>query len=95
MPVVLIFFIAGGMITGGLALLDEANHRRAEDVVRRRQELEVYLLRREVDLEELRRQARDLGLDPDQVIAGYDAMRNHDITVEDIRRLLAGAAPSS
>ncbi len=83
------------MITGGLALLDDANHRRADEQVRRRQELEAYLLQREVDVEQLRRQARDLGLDPEQVLVGYDAMRSHDITIDDIRMLLARATAGS
>ncbi|MGH3505668.1 MAG: hypothetical protein ACRDO2_00520 [Nocardioidaceae bacterium] len=60
-----------------LALIHEANHRRVEEQMRRQLELEAYLLQRQVDLEQLRRQARDLGIDADQVLAGGARLPRH------------------
>lgn len=91
MPIFL-FFLAGGMLFGGVAVLDEANHRRAAEQLKRRQKLEEDLLRNALNVEDLRRQAREAGLDPDQVVAGYDALRKGDITIAQVQRLLNIAA---
>ena len=86
------FFLAGGMLFGGVAVLDEANHRRAAEQLKRRQKLEEELLATALDMENLRRQARAAGLDPDQVVAGYDALRKGAISVAQVQQLLNIAA---
>lgn len=91
MPIFL-FALAGGMLFGGAAVLDEANHRRAAEQLKRRQKLEEELLTNALNVQDLRRQARDAGLDPDQVVAGYDALRKGDITLEQVQRILKIAA---
>ncbi len=87
MPIFL-FAAAGAALFGGLALLDEANHQRACNQARDKQNLEKELLAGAIEAEELRTRARGLGLDPNQVLAGYDALRRGDITVADLRTLL-------
>ena len=87
MPIFL-FALAGGMLLGGVAVLDEAKHRRAAEQLKRRQKLEEDLLTKAIDLEELRRQARAAGLDPGEVVAGYEALRQGDITFAQVQRLL-------
>ena len=91
MPIFL-FAAAGALIFGGYAVLDEANHQRAASQARRRQDLEAELLRKEIDLEELRTRAREAGLDPQKVVDGYLALRSGDITVEQVQRVLNLAA---
>jgi phage-related minor tail protein len=87
MPIFL-FAIAGMMLFGGVATLDQANHRRAQDQARDRQNLEKELLEGSIQVAELRARARDLGLDPGEVIGGYEALRRGDISIADIQRVL-------
>lgn len=91
MPI-LLFVVAGGMLFGGAAMLDEANHQRARSQARDRQKLEKELLSGAIEIEELRTRARDLGLDPDKAVAGYEALRRGDITIQQVQRALGLAA---
>jgi hypothetical protein len=91
MPI-LLFVVAGGMLFGGAALLDEANHQRAKNQARDRQKLEKELLAGAIELEELRVRAADLGLDPDQAVAGYEALRRGDISIQQVQQVLGIAS---
>ena len=91
MPI-LLFFIAGGMLLGSVAVLDEANHQRACKQARDRQALEKDLLSGAIEIEELRARARDLGLDPDKAVSGYEALRLGDITVQQVQQVLGMTA---
>ena len=92
MPAILLYALAGTLFGGGAWALDEANHRRAVEALKRRQQTEADLLRAGIDLEELRAEARIAGLDPDLVMAGYDELRRGDITLDQMRRQLGIAA---
>ena len=89
MPIFILYAAGVAAIGGGLQLISEANRRRAEDAMRQRQDLEAMLLRGEIELEDLRRQARDAGLDPQTVVNGYLAMNAGQLTVDDVQRLLS------
>lgn len=91
MPIFL-FVVAGGMLFGGVAMLDEANHQRARNQARDRQKLEKDLLAGAIETEELRARARELGLDPDKAVAGYEALRRGDITIQQVQQVLGLAA---
>lgn len=91
MPPIFLFALAGALLFGGVATLDEANQKRAAEELRRRKELEAELLRGAIDLQQLRQQAREAGLDPDQVVSGYEAMRKGDITIHTMQQMLTGS----
>lgn len=88
MPVIFLFMAAGALIAGGIETLDQAKKAKARQEAKHRQEAEAEILRRAIDLEELRQAARDKGLDPDAVVAGYLALNNGELTVEQVLRAL-------
>ena len=87
MPIFL-FAAAGALILGGYAMLDEANQQCAETQARRRKYFEAEMLRAELDLDDLRRKAREAGLDPAQVVAGYEALRKGDLSIDQVQQML-------
>lgn len=88
MPPIFMFMGAAALIAGGLEALDLARKAKARDEALRTQEAEADILRGEIALEELRALARERGLDPDAVVAGYRAMRRGEISPEDLLRAL-------
>lgn len=88
MPPIFLFMAAAALIAGGLETLDQAKKAKAREEARRRQEAEADVLRRAIDLEDLRKAARGRGLDPDAVIAGYLALDHGDVTIEQVLRAL-------
>ena len=92
MPAVLLFALAGTLLGGAGWALDEANHRRAVEALKRKQETEAELLATAVNLEQLRAEARAAGIDPELVMAGYEELRRGDLTLNDMRRQLGLAA---
>lgn len=88
MPVIFLFMAAGALIAGGIETLDQAKKAKARQEAKRRQEAEAEILMRAIDLEELRQAARAKGLDPDAVVAGYLALNNGELTVEQVLRAL-------
>jgi hypothetical protein len=92
MPAMLLYALAATLLGGGAWALDEANHQRAVDALKRRQKTESELLASTISLEQLRTEARAAGIDPEQVMAGYDDLRRGDITLEQMRRQLGLAA---
>lgn len=92
MPIYFLYAAGCALIGGGLAVLNDAQSRSAAEAARRRQALEAELLRAEIDLEKLRAQAREAGLDPEKVIAGYEALRGGQISIDDVAQILKLAA---
>ncbi len=92
MPAVLLFALAGTLLGGAAWALDEANHQRAVEALKRKQQTEADLLASAVNLETVRAEARAAGIDPDLVMAGYDELRKGDITLDQMRRQLGLAA---
>lgn len=91
MPIVL-FALAGAMLFGGYATLDRAKRDEARREALRRQEFEATLLSGAIDVAELRRQAVELGLDPDQVIAGAQAMVTQQLDVNQVMAFLEASS---
>ena len=89
MPIFLLYFVGAGLAAGGAYLFDEGNKQRARDDMRRRQALEAELLAGEIELEELRNQARAAGLDPQRVVDGYQAIQTGQISLVDVQRILS------
>jgi hypothetical protein len=88
MPVIFLFMAAGALIAGGLETLDQAKRAKAREAARDKQEAEAEILRRAIDVADLRQQARDRGLDPDTVVAGYLALNQGELSVEQVFRAL-------
>jgi hypothetical protein len=88
MPPIFLFMAAAALIAGGVELLDEARRTKARDEALRRQRDEADILQGAIDLEDLRERARQRGLDPDQVVAGYMAMRAGKVAPDDVLRAL-------
>lgn len=49
-------------------------------------------LRDAIDLDDLRRQAQAAGLDPDEVVAGYKGLRDSQVSLNDVLKMLNRAA---
>ncbi|OEU85678.1 hypothetical protein DB35_13145 [Streptomyces abyssalis] len=49
-------------------------------------------LRDAIDLADLRSKAREAGLDPDEVVAGYEKLRDSQVSPDDVLKRLGRAA---
>lgn len=88
--VVLLFAAAGALAgagAGGAWYTGEVAKREAARRLSSRDRAAVAdALREQLDVAELRSMASAAGMDPDQVMAGYEALRDGRITVDDIGR---------
>jgi glycine/D-amino acid oxidase-like deaminating enzyme len=87
MPIFL-FIAAAALIAGGVETLDLAKKSKARQDARRKQEFEAEILQREIDLQQLRDEARRRGLDPEAVVAGYRSLADGTLSVEEVLRAL-------
>lgn len=92
---ILYFAAAGATAVGGLGaggILFERGRQHAARASRE-QDLEnlMLLLQSEVDLVGLRNEAASAGVNPDQVEAGYYALRQGAVSLEDVLRFLRGS----
>lgn len=87
MPIFL-FIAAAALIAGGIETLDQAKKAKAREDARRRQEFEAEVLQREIDLQDLREEARKRGLDPEEVVAGYRNLANGNLSIDEVLRAL-------
>jgi hypothetical protein len=87
MPIFL-FIAAGALIAGGIETLDQAKKAKARDDARRKQEFEAEVLKREINLQDLRDEARKRGLDPEAVVSGYCSLANGSLSVDEVLRAL-------
>jgi len=85
MPIFL-FMAAAALMAGSIATFSEARAENARKEARRRQDVEAELLQGEISLQLLRDEARAKGLDPDEVVKGYLALREGDVTVDNVIR---------
>ncbi len=88
MPPIFLFIAAGALIAGGLETLDQAKKAKAKEEALRRQRDQADILRAALDLAELREEARQRGVDPDEVVAGYLAMTEGSVSTEQVLRAL-------
>jgi len=87
MPIFL-FAAAAALIAGGIGTLDSAKKAKAREEARQRQQDEAEILRRAVDLEDLKAEARRKGLDPQTVVDGYLAMNRGELSLGAVLRAL-------
>lgn len=87
MPIFL-FIAAAALIAGGIETLDQAKKAKARDDARRKQEFEAEVLQREINIQDLRDEARKRGLDPEAVVTGYRSLANGSLSVDEVLRAL-------
>lgn len=90
--VIALYFLAGGLVGGGVAggkyAYDVARREAARDLQRRDRRALIEALRAESDLSDLRRRAAAVGADPDAVEQGYLALRDGRLTLDDLLNTL-------
>jgi hypothetical protein len=96
MPQPVLFYAAAGALAvggvgGGLYLLQRGQQEAAKQLQRQDAEAAKQALREGIDLADLRRQAQEAGLDPDEVIAGYKALRDRQVSPEGVLKWLRRA----
>lgn len=96
MPVFLLYVIGAGLVSGGAYVLSEAHRKRVAQEALGAQRYEAQILSGELALEDLRRRAREAGVDPEKVSAAYQAVRSQRIDLSDaaadVLRMLGGSA---
>lgn len=95
MPI--LFFAAAGALFGGGAGGGWYLWRRGQQEAAKRmqhQDVEAakQALRDAIDLADLRSKAQAAGLDPDEVVAGYEKLRDSQLSPEDVLKRLGRAA---
>ncbi|MFB6508770.1 hypothetical protein ACFCW4_01760 [Streptomyces virginiae] len=95
MPI--LFFAAAGALFGGGAGGGWYMWRRGQqEAARRLQQKDVeavkQALRDAIDLADLRSKALEAGLDPDEVVAGYEKLRDSQLSPEGVLKGLSRAA---
>ncbi|MFE6767831.1 hypothetical protein ACFVFD_02515 [Streptomyces fimicarius] len=95
MPI-LFFAAAGALFAGGTGGSLYLWKRGCQEAARQLQRLDAKAARQAltdaVDLADLRKEARAAGLDPDEVVAGYEKMRDEQLSPQDVLRMLGQAA---
>jgi len=90
MMVVLLFAAAGALVgagTGGAWYVGEAAKREAARRLGSHDRAAVAdALREELDVAELRSMARAAGVDPEQVVSGYEALRDGRLTLDELHQ---------
>lgn len=87
MPV-FFFIAAAALFAGGYESLDKYIKSKARQDARHQQELEYEILQREIDLEVLRKAAREHGLDPEAAVQGYKDLASGNLKSEALFRAL-------
>ena len=95
MPI--LFFAAAGALFGGGAgggwyLWRRGQQEAAKRMQHQDAEAAKQALRDAIDLAELRSEAQAAGLDPDEVVAGYEKLRDSQLSPEDVLKRLCRAA---
>lgn len=83
--------LVGGGVGGGRYVWQRGRQEAAKQLQRHDAETAKQALREAIDLADLRRQAQEKGLDPDEVIAGYKALRDSQVSPEDVLEKLRRA----
>ncbi|MEU9015704.1 hypothetical protein AB0D12_39735 [Streptomyces sp. NPDC048479] len=95
MPI--LFFAAAGALFGGGAgggwyLWRRGQQEAAKRMQHQDAEAAKQALRDAIDLADLRSKAQEAGLDPDEVVAGYEKLRDSQLSPEDVLKRLGWAA---
>ena len=80
-------FIAGG-IGGGSYIWQRGQQEAAKRLQHEDADAAKEALRDAIDLADLRRQAQAAGLDPDDVVAGYQGLRDSQVSPDDVLEML-------
>lgn len=92
MPVVIFFSLAGAFVTGGVGGGVYFFKRAQQEMAKRLQKEDLLAvkeaLENEIDLADLRAKAVEAGLDPDEVLSGYEKLRDSIITPEQVLKAL-------
>ena len=92
----LFYAAAGALIWGGIGggryFLQRGHHETAKRLQHEDADAAKEALRDAIDLADLRRQAQAAGLDPDEVVAGYQGLRDSPVSPEDLLEMLNRAA---
>ncbi|MFF8927484.1 hypothetical protein ACF1AO_09505 [Streptomyces longwoodensis] len=99
MPI-LFFAAAGALFAGGIAggagggwyLWRRGQQEAAKRLQHQDAEAAKQALRDALDLADLRRKAQEVGLNPDEVVAGYETLRDSQLSPEDVLKGLSRAA---
>ncbi|MDX2645185.1 hypothetical protein PV341_16765 [Streptomyces sp. PA03-1a] len=95
MPI-LIFAAAGALFGGGAGggwyMWKRGQQEAAKRLQHQDAEAAKQALRDAIDLADLRSKAREAGLDPDEVVAGYEKLRDSQLSPEDVLKRLSQAA---
>ncbi|GAA3692796.1 hypothetical protein [Streptomyces iranensis] len=95
MPI-LFFAAAGALFAGGAGGGRYLWKRGLQEAAKRLQyqdaEAAKQALRDAIDLADLRSKAQEAGLDPDEVVAGYETLRDSQLSPEDVLKRLREAA---
>lgn len=87
-PSPLLYYLAAGVLAAGTPAAIYVAQQGRREAARRLQakdfEVKKEALTQEKDLAVLREAAIDAGVDPDAVIAGYEALRDGQVTLEDV-----------
>jgi hypothetical protein len=94
MPI--LFFAAAGALFGGGAgggwyLWKRGQQEAAKRMQHQDAEAAKQALRDALDLADLRRQAQEAGLDPEEVLAGYERLRDSQLSPEEVLERLSRA----
>ena len=90
MPV-FFFIAAAALFAGGYEALDKYIKSKARQDAKHEQDFEFEILEREIDLAELRKIAREHGLDPEAAVQGYKDLASGTVKSEVlIRTLMSG-----
>ncbi|MFI7871914.1 hypothetical protein [Streptomyces salinarius] len=95
MPI-LFFAAAGALVAGGAGggwyMWKRGQQEAAKRLQHEDAEAAKQALRDAIDLADLRSEAKAAGLDPDEVVAGYEKLRDSQLSAEDVLKKLGRAA---
>ncbi|MFF5650384.1 hypothetical protein [Streptomyces collinus] len=95
MPI-LFFAAAGALVAGGTGggwyMWKRGQQEAAKRLQHEDAEAAKQALRDAIDLADLRSEAKAAGLDPDEVVAGYEKLRDSQLSAEDVLKKLGRAA---
>ncbi|MFG2441206.1 hypothetical protein [Streptomyces sp. NPDC048508] len=95
MPI-LFFAAAGALVAGGTGggwyMWKRGQQEAAKRLQHEDAEAAKQALRDAIDLADLRSEAKAAGLDPDEVVAGYEKLRDSQLSTEDVLKGLGRAS---
>lgn len=95
MPI-LFLAAAGALVAGGAGggwyMWKRGQQEAAKRLQHEDAEAAKQALRDAIDLADLRSEAKAAGLDPDEVVAGYEKLRDSQLSAEDVLKKLGRAA---